>query len=289
MTAGPVTDRSSAAGYLAVKARSVRAARLASVTADATASLRAEALAAPAAPSLRAALHCADRVAVIAEFKRRSPSGGILSADESARDVATLYEACGARAVSVLTDAADFGGGLADLEVVADAITLPVLRKDFVVDAAALYEARSRGAAAALLIVAMLDQAELEALLRAAAAVRLECLVEVHDDDELDRALDAGADLIGINNRDLRTLTTDLAITEQLAPRIPAGVVVVSESGIRTAADVVRVAAAGADAVLVGEVFIRTPPQSRCEVVGAFAAVPRPAPRRRSHRAEAPR
>lgn len=289
MTSGPATDRGSAAAYIAAKARSVRTARRASITAETTASLRASALAAPPVPSLRGALRCGDQLALIAEFKRRSPSGGMLSGGDAAAGVATMYEACGAGAVSVLTDASDFGGSLDDLAAAAHAVAVPVLRKDFLVDTAALYEARSRGAAAALLIVAMLDQAELDALLRAAAGVRLECLVEVHDDDELDRALDAGADLIGINNRDLRTLTTDLAVTERLAPRVPAGVVLVSESGIRSAADVARVAAAGADAVLVGEAFMRTAPAARCAVVGAFAAVPRPAQQRRSHRAEEPR
>lgn len=283
MTAVPsmLPDRS--AGYLAAKARSVRAARLASAPVGAALErVRSAALAMAPAPPLRQSLLVGDGIALIAEFKRRSPSGGTLCTDGSPAVVASLYEECGARGVSVLTDGADFSGSLDDLAATAEAVALPVLRKDFLVDLAALCEARTHGASAALLIVAVLTQPELESLLRDAAAIRLECLVEVHDEDELDRALGAGATLIGINNRDLHSLTTDLAVTERLAHRVPSGIVTVSESGIRTAADVARVGGAGAHAVLVGEALLRERPDSRCDAVRALAAVSRQSMQRRA-------
>lgn len=262
-------------GYLDAKAARVRAARLARApTGAALERLRADALERRPPPSLREALADVDCIALIAEFKRRSPSGGVLADAESPADVAVLYRTCGARAVSVLTDADDFGGSLDDLAAAAVA-TLPTLRKDFLVDAAGLYEARFHGASAALLIAGILPRQELESLLHVAVMIGIECLVEVHDEDELDRALDAGADLIGINNRNLQSLSTDLAVTERLAHRIPPGAVLVSESGIRTAEDVARVGAAGAHAVLVGEALMRAAPDTRCEAVRALSTVPR--------------
>jgi indole-3-glycerol phosphate synthase len=212
----------------------------------------------------------------MAEYKRRSPSAGALAEGEDATDVAGAYVAAGAAALSVLTDEPHFGGRLADLAAVAGrAPGVPVLRKDFLVDVVQLYEARAAGAAAALLIAGMLDDQELETLLAEGSAVGLECLVEVHDEAELERAAAAGATLLGINNRDLRTLTTDLATTERLAPRAPKGAVVVSESGIRTADDVRRVRDAGAHAVLVGEALLRQPAASRAGTLRELAGVAR--------------
>ncbi len=214
----------------------------------------------PVAPSLAAALSGGDRIAVMAEYKRRSPSAGLLAPGEEATAVAAGYRSAGAVALSVLTDGDDFGGALSDLEAVAAGEPeVPVLRKDFIVDAGQLFEARLAGAAAALLIVAMLDAGELSSLLAAARVAGLECLVEVHTEQELERAAAAGATMVGINNRDLRRLTTDIAVTERLAPLAPAHAVVVSESGIRSADDVRRVRDAGAHAVLVGEALLLAP------------------------------
>lgn len=231
----------------------------------------------PPAPSLAATLR--DRgatVAVMAEFKRRSPSAGPLAEAEQPVDVATRYLRAGAVALSVLTDADHFGGALGDLAAVAALHrAMPVLRKDFIVDPEQLLEARLAGAAAALLIVGMLDDRELTDLLAAGGAIGLECLVEVHDEAELGRAADAGATLLGINNRDLRRLTTDLVTTERLAPRAPAGSVIVSESGIRSADDVRRVRDAGAHAVLVGEALLRESPADRATRLRELAGVPR--------------
>jgi indole-3-glycerol phosphate synthase len=245
-------------------------------TLSGAAALRAFGRGLPPVPSLTASLGQGETVAVMAEFKRRSPSAGGLAEAEQPVDVAAGYVAAGAVALSVLTDDQDFGGSLADLAVVAGLNpTVPVLRKDFIVDAAQLLEARLAGAAAALLIVGMLDDGELVRLLAAGAALGCECLVEVHDQAELDRAAAAGATLIGINNRDLRRLTTDLATTERLAPRAPAGAVIVSESGIRTAEDVRRVRDSGAHAVLVGEALLREAPLQRDERLRSLAGVPR--------------
>lgn len=228
------------------------------------------------APSLDAALRRGDRVAVIAEYKRRSPSAGPLAVGEAPAQLTAGYLAAGAAALSVLTDSEHFGGDLTDLETVASGNgTVAVLRKDFIVEPGQLFEARAAGAAAALVIAAMLDDRELAELLAAAAEVALECLVEVHTPAELERAATAGASIIGINNRDLRRLTTDLVVTERLAPRAPPGVVVVSESGIRTAGDVCRARDAGAHAVLVGEVLLRLGGTERDERLRELAGVPR--------------
>lgn len=199
--------------------------------------------------------------AVIAEIKRGSPSRGTFPIMVDPPEVARSYIAGGAAALSVLTDAPFFDGSLADLRAVssiAHAATpgVPVLRKDFILDEYQLVEARAYGADAVLLIVASLEPALLKALHGEARSLGLDVLVEIHDEAELDRALDLGAAAIGINNRDLRTFSIDLAVTERLARRIPADVVVVSESGIATRADVERVVDAGAGAVLVGESLI---------------------------------
>jgi indole-3-glycerol phosphate synthase len=218
----------------------------------------------PPAPSLMEALAGRRRMAVMAEYKRRSPSAGPLAQGEDPVAVARGYAEAGAAAFSILTDPHHFGGSLGDLEAVAAAEPgLPALRKDFLVDPGQLYEGRLAGAAGALLIVAMLEPRELASLLATGARVGLECLVEVHTEEELEVALTAGASLLGINNRDLRSLTTDLGVTERLAPLVPPGVVLVSESGIRTADDVRRVRDAGAHAVLVGEALLRQAPGQR--------------------------
>ena len=198
---------------------------------------------------------------VIAEIKRRSPSRGEIRADFDPVACAEAYAAGGAAAISVLTDEKYFGGELAFLEKVRAAAPLPLLRKDFVVDAYQIDEARVAGADAVLLIVAAFHgasrAAELRQLRERAASLGLDVLVEVHDLEELDVALEAGADLVGVNNRDLRTFEVDLATTERVAARVPAGVVLVAESGIGTPADVARLSACGASAFLVGESLMR--------------------------------
>ena len=197
------------------------------------------------------------RVRLIAEVKRASPSQGLFRADLDPIAQASTYAAAGAAAVSVLTDARYFHGSLDDLVQVRRAVPVPVLRKEFIVDEYQLWEAREAGADAVLLIVAALEDAVLRDLLGAAKGAGLATLVEVHTAAELDRALRLGAPVIGINNRDLQTLTTTLAPSLALLPQIPPGPIAVSESGLRTGADVARVVAAGAHAVLVGETLLR--------------------------------
>lgn len=262
------------AGYLDRKALEVRARRAREAPdGDALAVLRDRAAGRDGVPSFSSALRRADRVALVAEFKRRSPSAGTLVANESAADAARLYERQGASAVSVLTDAEDFGGDLVDLEAVSTGVKLPALRKDFLVDVAGLYEARVVGASAALLITAILTRGELENMLQAAREVDLECLVEVHDESELSTALEVGATVIGINNRDLQSLTTDLGVTERLAPAVSEGVTIVSESGIKDIDDVRRVRDAGVHAILVGESLLRLPPGERGGRVAELSGV----------------
>ena len=209
--------------------------------------------------SLRAALSETPPPRVIAEIKRRSPSKGEIRADFDPVACAKAYADAGAAAISVLTDEHFFGGHLDDLTQVRAVVDVPLLRKDFLIDEYQVDEARVAGADAVLLIVAALSPERLAALQGHAAERGLECLVEVHDAEELEVALAAGAALVGINNRDLRTFETDLATTEALAPRVEAGRVVVAESGIFTPADVRRLEAAGAHACLVGESLMRQP------------------------------
>jgi indole-3-glycerol phosphate synthase len=197
--------------------------------------------------------------ALIAEVKRASPSKGAIAPGLDAVAQALAYAAAGADAVSVLTEPRRFGGSLADLEAVAAAVSLPVLRKDFVVDPYQVWEAATAGAAAVLLIVAALDDRGLALLLGECRLCGLDALVEVHDEAELGRAVAAGAGLIGINNRDLRSLTVDLRVTERLAALAPRDVLLVSESGIATGAAALRAARAGARALLVGETLVRAP------------------------------
>ncbi len=198
-------------------------------------------------------------VGIIGEVKRASPSAGNIKDLADPMGVAQRYEDGGADAVSVLTDREFFKGSIEDMEVVRSGIGLPVLRKDFVIEPLQIFEAAAAGADAILLIVAALSDAELRRLQETAVLCQLDVLVEVHSMRELDRALDLGANLIGINNRDLRTFEVDISITEMLAPQVDDGITVVSESGIRTAEDVARVRKAGAEAILVGESLMRHP------------------------------
>ena len=211
------------------------------------------------ARSLAQALRQPGRIACIAEFKRRSPSAGWIAEGADPARVAPAYAAGGAQALSILTDEPFFGGGLPDLGVARAACDLPVLRKDFIVDRYQIVEARAAGADAILLIVAALADAELATLLADAGSLGLEVLVEAHDTDEVRRAVAAGAGIIGINNRDLRTFTVDRDLACRLRSQVPADRIVVAESGIRDAADVARLRAAGIDAMLVGETLMRAP------------------------------
>jgi indole-3-glycerol phosphate synthase len=198
-------------------------------------------------------------IAVIAEFKRRSPSAGPLRGHADVGELVAAYERGGARALSVLTEGPNFDGSLEDLRQARAASDLPILRKDFIVDPYQLHEARAAGADAVLLIVAALDQATLASLHRGAGELSLDVLVEVHDHDELSRAVDVGADLIGINNRDLRDFTVDVERTFGLLDDVPPGVAVVSESGIATPEQLRRLEERGVRGVLVGEALMRCP------------------------------
>jgi indole-3-glycerol phosphate synthase len=197
-------------------------------------------------------------LSVIAEHKRRSPSAGLIRADLRLEDVVTSYERGGAAALSILTEGPSFGGSLDDLRAARAASALPILRKDFIVDAYQLHEALAAGADAVLLIVAALEPDELERLHQTALSLGLAALVEVHDERELERASGLGAGLIGINNRDLTTLQVDIRRTFELLPAVPAGTTVVAESGLRTASDLAALEDAGVDAVLVGEALMRS-------------------------------
>lgn len=212
------------------------------------------------ARDFRRALCRAGEVAVIAEFKRRSPSAGELRPGADPVRTARAYSDAGAAALSVLTDGPWFGGTIQDLERVRMAVGLPVLRKDFVLHPVQIWEARAAGADAALLIARILDDAQMVDLLGESAEAGLDVLVEVHDAAELERALAAGAGTIGVNNRDLSTFATDLRLSLNMAAAVPADVVVVAESGIRTAAEVDALGEAGVDAILVGETLMRAGP-----------------------------
>ena len=201
-------------------------------------------------------------MAVISEIKRRSPSKGDLDPTLDPARVAAEYEAGGASCLSVLTDEAFFGGSRADLVAARAACGLPVLRKDFTVGAVDVCDARTMGADAVLLIVAALDDAELAGLLVLAHELDLDPLVEVHVEGELERALAVGADLVGVNQRDLRTFEVDRERALRMGERMPEGVVAVAESGIRGAADVERLASVGYTAVLVGETLVRSTDRS---------------------------
>lgn len=212
-------------------------------------------LAGPARP-FAPALSRRGEVAVIAEFKRRSPSAGAIGQGDPA-DVARAYESGGAAAVSVLTDGEFFGGSLEDLVSARAAIGIPVLRKDFILDELQVWEARAAGADAVLLIARILDDGRLAGLLDLCRELQFSSLVEVHDEGELERVLAIGAPIVGVNNRDLATFRTDLAVSLDLSPLVPSDRVVVAESGIAVPGDVERLGAAGVDAILVGETLMR--------------------------------
>jgi indole-3-glycerol phosphate synthase len=196
-------------------------------------------------------------LSLIAEFKRRSPSAGEIRPGAEVAEVVTAYERGGAAALSVLTEDAYFGGSIEDLRAAREASELPILRKDFTVDPYQLYEAAVSGADAVLLIVAALDDDDLASLYDHARALDLDCVVEVHDVDDLERALELDADVIGVNNRDLRDLSVDVATTPELMTDIPAGKTVVSESGYEHRAQLEELDRIGVDAVLIGEALMR--------------------------------
>jgi len=204
-----------------------------------------------------AAIEASERISLIAEVKKGSPSKGILRAWFDPAAVAAAYEAGGARCISVLTDEPFFRGSLDHLGLVRERVALPLMRKDFLLDPVQLLEARAYGADCVLLIVAALSDADLRVLLPRAGKLGMDALVEVHDEEELRRALNAGAKMIGVNNRSLRTFDVDLAVTRRLAPLIPKGVTIVAESGINSRADIESLKPCGIAAVLVGECLMR--------------------------------
>ncbi|WP_392541949.1 indole-3-glycerol phosphate synthase TrpC [Oryzobacter telluris] len=212
-------------------------------------------------------------LSLIAEVKRASPSKGALSDIPDPASLAAQYAAGGASAVSVLTEARRFGGSLADLDAVRAAVDVPVLRKDFMVSDYQVLEARAHGADIILLIVAALDDHQLSHLLHRAGELGMTALVEVHDEDETQRAVDAGASVIGVNARNLKTLQIHPDTFSRLRPLIPEGVVTVAESGISGPEDAAAYAAQGADAVLVGEALVRTgDPRAGAEAIVAAGA-----------------
>lgn len=199
-----------------------------------------------------------EALGLIAEVKKASPSAGVIAENFDPVAIARAYEDAGAHAVSVLTDEQFFQGTLAYMTKVREAISLPVLRKDFIIHDAQIYEASVAGADAILLIVAALEQEQLASLYKTAELCQLDALVEVHTQEELERALEIGAKLIGINNRNLTTFTVDLKATEEISEEVPEDVILVSESGLKTREDTQRVFAAGCNAILVGESLMRT-------------------------------
>ena len=218
---------------------------------------REAALRLPARRDFRAAL-AAGAPAIVAEIKKASPSKGVLAHDFAPARIARAYQSGGAAALSVLTDETFFQGSLADLQSARAAVTLPVLRKDFTIDAVQILEAAAHGADAILLIAAILSTRQIRDFREAAARYRLSALVEVHNRRELDAAIDAGADLMGVNNRNLATFEVTLETSLALAAHLPAGALAVSESGIHDAADILRLRAAGYQAFLVGEHLMKS-------------------------------
>src|SRR5262249_53099289 len=215
--------------------------------------------AAPPARDFRAALERGPGMAIIAEVKKASPSAGLLRADFDPVAIARVYEQNGAASISVLTDEPSFQGHLDYLKSIRAVVSRPLLRKDFILDRYQLLEARLVGADAVLLIAEILDEAALPRLLREAAELGMQALVELYDRANLPRVLDSGARLIGINNRDLHNFQTRLEHTLDLIADLPSEVCLVSESGIRTGGDIERLQAAGVHAVLIGETFMRSP------------------------------
>ena len=229
--------------------------------AERRAEMVAAAKATPAARPFAAALR-GPGLSVIAEIKRRSPSVGAINSALDPASQATKYASGGAAALSVLTEPFFFDGSLDDLAAARNAVSVPVLRKDFVIDEAQVWEARAAGADAVLLIVAALDPSLLADLVAVASEAGVDALVEVHAEHEVGVALDANASIIGVNNRDLSTFTTDLSVAERLRPLIPDGIVTVAESGVTSVEGASRMRGAGYDAVLVGEAVVRHPDPS---------------------------
>ncbi len=242
--------------------------------------VKAAARKAPPALDAYAAL-CSPGVGVIAEVKRSSPSKGALADISSPAELAGQYEAGGARVISVLTEQRRFSGSLDDLDAVRAVASIPLLRKDFIVSSYQVHEARAHGADVVLLIVAALEQNALIGLRERVESLGMTALVEVHDEDEASRALDAGARVIGVNARNLKTLEVDRSVFERIAPGLPSNVVKIAESGVRDAHDLITYAAAGADAVLVGEGLVTSgnPRQAVADLVtaGSHPATPRTA------------
>jgi indole-3-glycerol phosphate synthase len=230
----------------------------------------------PSAMPAEAALRDGETVKVVAEVKRSSPSKGALAAIADPAGLASDYESGGATIISVLTEGRRFGGSLADLAAVRAAVDVPILRKDFVVTSYQVWEARAYGADAVLLIVAALEQQALVSLVERVHSLGMTALVEVHDAEEVARAVDAGARVIGINCRDLRTLDVDRSVFARVAPLVPTGVLRIAESGVRGPHDVLEFARAGADAVLVGESLV-TGKDPRAAVADLVAAGAHPA------------
>jgi len=222
------------------------------------AELRARAADAPPARPFAQALSDPTRMSLIAEVKRRSPGAGAIDLALDPVALAKAYEAGGAAALSILTDGPWFGGSLSDLASVRDRVRLPCLRKDFTLDALQLHEARAHGADGVLLIVRILADSQLQELREEAESLGMGVLVEAHDALEVERALVSGAQILGINNRDLSTFVTSVEVTLDLLPSIPDDVTLISESGIRSAADVEPLAAQGVDGILVGEALVRS-------------------------------
>jgi indole-3-glycerol phosphate synthase len=237
--------------------------------------LRERAERAEAVRPFAAALRADKNIALIAEFKRRSPSAGWIHQQALVAEIVKAYSDCGARAISVLTDENFFGGALSDLTVARANTCVPLLRKDFVLEEVQLFEARAAGADAVLLIVRALDDAVLKDLLTSARGIALDVLVETHNEHEIERALRAGAEIVGVNNRDLANFTTDVNLTLRLRALIPHDVIVVAESGVHDVETVQRLGAAGIDAVLVGETLMRAP--DLCATVRSFATQSRAA------------
>lgn len=229
-------------------------------TARSLAEVEAAALARPAALDAVAALSPRERVHIIAEIKRASPSRGPLADIADPASLAVSYETGGASAISVLTEGRRFGGSLDDLEAVRDSVSLPVLRKDFIADPYQVFEARAAGADLALLIVAALDQPTLQSLFTLITELGMTPLVETHSADEVSRAVDLGAPLIGVNARDLSTFELDQDLFGRLADAIPSGVIRIAESAVKTPADVAHYRRAGADVVLIGEALVTGDP-----------------------------
>jgi len=231
---------------------------------------------APPVRDFRAAISDAGNVSLIAECKRRSPGSGPIRPDLDPVELTRAYEMSGAAALSVLTDEPYFGGSKRDVVQIRSGTAIPILRKDFTLDTLHVVEARAMGADAVLLIVRILSDDSLRSLLKHTEELGMHALVETHDAYDLDRALDAGAKIIGINNRDLATFTTDLDTTLQLLEQISGDAVVVSESGIRDAADVSCLGQGGVDAILVGETLLRaTDPGAAAAELSGVARVER--------------